>query len=50
MVLAVLVSSLIFAAAHYVGPAGDNFQWFSFLFRAVAGVFFSSCFYIEASA
>ena len=44
MVLAVLVSSLIFAAAHYVGHAGDNFQWFSFLFRFVAGVFFSILF------
>ena len=44
MVLAVLVSSLIFATAHYVGHAGDVFQWFSFLFRFMAGVFFSILF------
>ncbi|MGW8258154.1 MAG: CPBP family glutamic-type intramembrane protease [Thermoguttaceae bacterium] len=44
LVLAVLLSSLIFAAAHYVGQAGDPFQWFSFWFRFVAGVFFSILF------
>ena len=44
LVLAVLVSSLIFAAAHYVGHAGDVFHWFSFLFRFMAGVFFSILF------
>jgi membrane protease YdiL (CAAX protease family) len=44
LVLAVLVSSLIFAAAHYVGHSGDDFQWFSFLFRLMAGVFFSILF------
>ncbi|MGD0516232.1 MAG: CPBP family intramembrane glutamic endopeptidase [Thermoguttaceae bacterium] len=44
LVLAVLVSSLIFAAAHYVGGAGDDFHWFSFLFRFMAGVFFSILF------
>jgi hypothetical protein len=44
MVLAMLVSSLIFATAHYVGPAGDTFQGFSFLFRFVAGVFFAILF------
>jgi len=44
MVLAVLVCSLIFAAAHYEGHAGDAFHWFSFLFRFMAGVFFSILF------
>ena len=44
LVLAVLVSSFIFAAAHYVGHAGDTFQWFSFLFRFMAGIFFSILF------
>ena len=44
LVLAVLLSSLIFAIAHYVGHAGDAFQWFSFLFRFMAGVFFSILF------
>jgi membrane protease YdiL (CAAX protease family) len=44
LVLAVLVCSLIFAFAHYIGHAGDTFQWFSFLFRFMAGVFFSILF------
>jgi membrane protease YdiL (CAAX protease family) len=44
LVLAVLVSSLIFAGAHYIGRSGEHFQWFSFCFRMVAGVFFSILF------
>ncbi|MGD0382904.1 MAG: CPBP family intramembrane glutamic endopeptidase [Thermoguttaceae bacterium] len=44
LMLAVLVSSVIFSAAHYVGAAGYDFQWFSFLFRFMAGVFFSILF------
>ena len=43
---AILVSSLVFSAAHFqvVTPGGDAFTWFSFLFRTVAGVFFSLLF------
>ena len=42
MVLAVLVSSLMFSAAHYVGPAADPFNGFGFVFRTLAGVMFAS--------
>jgi len=47
---AVLLTSLLFAAAHYVGPHGEPLQWsgsvfwFSFLFRFLAGIFFSVLF------
>jgi membrane protease YdiL (CAAX protease family) len=41
MVLAVLVSSLLFAAAHNVGPYGERFHAFAFVFRTFAGLFFS---------
>jgi membrane protease YdiL (CAAX protease family) len=42
MILAVLVSSLIFSAAHHVGPYGEwPVQWSHFIFRTLAGVFFS---------
>jgi len=41
---AVVASSLLFAAAHYVGPYGDTLAWFSFLFRFLAGVFFAILF------
>ena len=44
MVAAVLLGSLLFAAAHYVGPHGERLLWFSFLFRFLAGVFFSILF------
>jgi membrane protease YdiL (CAAX protease family) len=44
LVLAVLASSLIFSWAHYVGTTGETFHWFSFSFRAMAGMFFAVLF------
>jgi len=44
MVIAVLATSLLFSAAHYVGPYGDRLEAFSFLFRFIAGIFFSVLF------
>ena len=41
---AVALSSLLFSAAHYVGPLGDAFSLYSFTFRAIAGVFFALLF------
>ena len=38
---AILLSSLLFSAAHYVGPLGDSFTLYSFTFRTVAGLFFA---------
>ena len=43
-IAAVLLSSLIFAAAHHVGSSGESFLLFTFLFRTIAGVFFSIVF------
>lgn len=40
----VLLTSLVFSAAHYVGPLGDTFALYSFTFRTVAGLFFSLVF------
>lgn len=45
--LAILVSSLLFAAAHYVGPAGEPFTAFTFTFRAIAGLFFAILFVLR---
>ena len=42
-IVAILVNSVLFALAHYVG-GGDVFRWFDFLFRFLAGVFFSLLF------
>ncbi|NUQ66051.1 MAG: CPBP family intramembrane metalloprotease [Pirellulales bacterium] len=50
MTVAVVATSLVFAAAHYVGPYGESVDifagpfWFGFLFRFLAGVFFSVLF------
>ena len=41
---AILVTSLLFSAAHYWGPRGDVFETFSFCFRCSAGVFFGVLF------
>ncbi len=43
-VAAIVVTSLLFAAAHHVGPGGYHFVWFDFVFRFLAGVFFSILF------
>jgi membrane protease YdiL (CAAX protease family) len=44
LILAAVLSSVLFAAAHYLGASGDTFHWFSFLFRFLAGMFFSVLF------
>jgi hypothetical protein len=38
---AILLTSLLFSAAHYLGAYGEAFAWYSFLFRFVAGAFFA---------
>lgn len=42
--LAVLITSLLFSAAHHVGPSGEPFDLFRFSFRAVAGGIFAVLF------
>jgi membrane protease YdiL (CAAX protease family) len=46
IVVAVILTSLVFSAAHYqmFTAAGEPFAWFSFVFRFLAGVFFSLLF------
>lgn len=44
---AMLFTSVLFAAAHYVGPLGDPFDLHSFVFRAIAGVFFATLFLVR---
>ena len=42
--LAVLVTSLLFAAAHHAGPSGEPFDLFRFCFRTLAGGIFAALF------
>ncbi len=45
--LAALTTSVLFAAAHHVGPAGEPFELFPFCFRMLAGVFFAALFVLR---
>ena len=45
--VAVLVGATIFSAFHYVGPYGDPFRVQSFVFRLVAGIFFSALYLLR---
>ena len=42
--VSITLTSLLFSAAHNIGPAGEPLRWFSFLFRFIAGVFFAILF------
>ena len=39
-----LLTSLLFSAAHYRGPHGESFEAFSFWFRFTAGALFAVLF------
>ncbi len=45
--IAIAVSSVAFAGAHYLGPGAEPFDGFTFSFRLVAGVFFSTIFVLR---
>jgi len=47
---AVLISSFVFSAIHYVGPLGDTFALGSFFFRFFAGVILAGIFYLRGFA
>ena len=40
----ITLTSLLFSAAHNIGPSGEPLHWFSFLFRFIAGIFFAILF------
>jgi hypothetical protein len=44
MIMALLVSSVGFAAAHYVGPQGEVWDWKTASFRTLAGLIFACLF------
>ena len=41
---AAVLGALLFSLFHYIGPYGDPFQLYSFVFRAIAGLVFSALF------
>jgi CAAX prenyl protease-like protein len=46
-IAATLLGAAIFSAFHYIGPYGDRLEVYSFVFRMVAGVFFSALYLVR---
>jgi hypothetical protein len=46
-IFATVVGALLFSAFHYVGPYGDPLRLDSFLFRFIAGIFFSAMYLLR---
>ncbi len=46
-VTATVLGALIFSAFHYIGPFGDRFDIYSFVFRTIAGLFFSGLYLLR---
>lgn len=46
-IAATIVGALVFSAFHYIGPYGDRFDVYSFVFRAIAGLFFSGLYLLR---
>jgi hypothetical protein len=46
-VLAIVASAAIFAAAHHIGPAGEPFRGYVFLFRMLAGIYFALLYHLR---
>ena len=46
-VWATLLGAVLFSAAHYVGAYGDRLTLYSFVFRMIAGVFFSALYLLR---
>jgi len=50
VMLAFVLSSLLFSAAHHVGPLGEELRVGVFVFRALAGLVFASLFQFRGFA
>jgi membrane protease YdiL (CAAX protease family) len=46
-IVSILGASLLFAAAHYVGPLADPISFGSFMFRFIAGMLFTGLYYLR---
>lgn len=44
---AVILGAFLFSAFHYIGPYGDQLRLYSFVFRMIAGLFFSSLYLLR---
>ena len=46
-IMATVLGALIFSAFHYIGPFGDRWDVYSFVFRTIAGLFFSALYLLR---
>ncbi|PYP13383.1 MAG: hypothetical protein DMD54_16950 [Gemmatimonadetes bacterium] len=46
-IAATVLGALIFSAFHYIGPFGDRWDVYSFVFRTIAGLFFSGLYLLR---
>jgi hypothetical protein len=46
-IIATVLGALIFSAFHYIGPFGDRWEVYSFVFRSIAGLFFSGLYLLR---
>jgi hypothetical protein len=46
-IAATVVGALVFSAFHYIGPYGDPLDVYSFVFRTIAGLFFSGLYLLR---
>jgi hypothetical protein len=46
-IVATVLGALIFSAFHYIGPYGDRWDVYSFVFRTIAGLFFSGLYLLR---
>jgi len=46
-IVSAVLTSVVFAIAHHIGPAAEAFNLFAFSFRAAAGLFFASVFFLR---
>ena len=49
-VASVLVASFLFSISHYIGTMADQWQWYSFMFRWVAGLLFTVLYFMRGFA
>jgi membrane protease YdiL (CAAX protease family) len=50
VLIALVISSVVFSAVHYIGPLADDFALGSFLFRVLAGAFLAAVYHFRGFA
>ena len=49
-VVSVFVASFLFSMSHYIGTMADQWEWYSFMFRWVAGLLFTVLYFMRGFA